>query len=337
MILRRTFLLGLAIATAIGMGSSSAWAETHELRISQQFGIGYLPLQVARNKGLFEKHAKALGIDDLKVSFVTLSGGTSTNDALLSDSIDIATGGVGAFLPAWAKTRGNYDIRGVVAVTAMPIALVTTNPAVKSLKDFTDKDRIGLPSVKSSIQAATLEIAAEKEFGPGNQEKLDPITVSLKHPDAYAALASGKSEVTAHFGSPPFQQLEEALPNGHKITDSYQALGGPVTFNVAWAKASFREKNPKVYKAFIEALDEANAFIQANPGEAAKINLIEEKGVADEALILSIIKDPDSHFTTVPLNVTKYADFLYRTGAIKEKADSWKDLFFPDIYNRDGS
>jgi NitT/TauT family transport system substrate-binding protein len=335
MIGRRTFIAGMALA--VSLGATTAHAETNELRISQQFGIGYLPLQVARNKGLFEKHAKAAGVDDLKVNFVTLSGGSSTNDALLSDSIHIATGGVGAFLPAWAKTRGNFDIKGVAAVTALPIALVTTNPNVKSLKDFTDKDRIGLPSVKSSIQAATLQIAAEKEFGPGNHEKLDPITVSLKHPDAYAALASGKSEVTAHFGSPPFQQQELLLPNARKITDSYQALDGPVTFNVAWAKASFREQNPKVYKAFIAALDEANAFIQANPVEAAKIHLIEEKSNADEALVVSIIKDPDAKFTTVPLNVIKYADFLYRTGGIKAKADSWKDLFFPELHTSAGS
>ncbi|MBC7953792.1 MAG: ABC transporter substrate-binding protein [Rhodospirillaceae bacterium] len=335
MIGRRTFIAGMALA--VSLSATAVHAEIKELRISQQFGIGYLPLQVARNKGLFEKHAKAAGVDDLKVSFVTLSGGSSTNDALLSDSIDIATGGVGAFLPAWAKTRGNFDIKGVAAVTALPIALVTTNPNVKSLKDFTDKDRIGLPSVKSSIQAATLQIAAEKEFGLGNHEKLDAITVSLKHPDAYAALASGKSEVTGHFGSPPFQQQELLLPNARKITDSYQALGGPVTFNVAWAKASFREQNPKVYNAFIAALNEANAFIQANPVDAAKIHLVEEKSSVDEALVVSIIKDPDAKFTTVPLNVIKYADFLYRTGGIKAKADSWKDLFFPELHNSAGS
>lgn len=334
---RRTILLGATLAAGMSLTALPARAEVSELRISQQFGIGYLPLQVARNQGFFESQAKARGIDNLKVSFVTLSGGSSTNDALLSDSIDIATGGVGAFLPAWAKTRGNFDVKGIAAISALPIALITTNPNVKSLKDFSDKDRIGLPSVKSSIQAATLQIAAEKEFGPGNHEKLDPITVSIKHPDAYAALASGKSEITAHFGSPPFQQQELKLPNARKITDSYQALGGPVTFNVAWARTKFRNDNPKVYAAFIAALDQANAFIKANPAQAAKIHLTEEKSSADEALVLSIITDPDSRFTTVPLNTIKYADFLYRTGGIKVKADSWKDLFFPDLHSQSGS
>lgn len=327
----------LALLSALVLSPPAARAEVKELRVSQQFGIGYLPLQVARNKGLFEKHAKLLGVDDLKVSFVTLGGGASTNDALLSDSVDIATGGVGPFLAAWAKTRGNINIRGVAAVNAMPIALVTTNPAVKSLKDFTDKDRIALPSVKVSIQAVTLQIAAEKEFGPGQHDRLDPLTVSVKHPDALAALASGKSEITAHFGAPPFQQQELALPNARKITDSYQALGGPVTFNVAWVKEAFREKNPKVLAAFVNALREADEIINGDPAEAARIHVVEEKGSADEALVLSVIKEPAAKFTVAPLNTIKYAEFLFRTGQIKVKPDSWKDLYVPELHGESGS
>lgn len=333
MISKRLALLlgGLLLAAA------PAAAEVKELRVSQQFGIGYLPLQVARNKGLFEKHAKAEGLDDLKVSFVTLGGGASTNDALLSDSIHIATGGVGPFITAWAKTRGNLDVKGVAAVTTLPIALVTTNPAVKSLADFGSKDRIGLPSVKVSIQAVTLQIAAEKAFGTGQHERLDPLTVSVKHPDAYAALASGKSELTAHFGAPPFQQQELRLPGARKITDSYEALGGPVTLNVAWAKAAFRDANPKVVRAFVAALREADTIIRANPDEAARIHLAEEGGAADLDLVRDIVKDPQSIFSVSPVATTKYAEFLFRTGQVKARPDSWKDLFFPDIHTESGS
>ena len=33
----------------------------------------------------------------------------------------------------------------------------------------------------------------------------------------------------------------------------------------------------------------------------------------------------------------KYAEFMQRVGAIKEKAGSWKDLFFPEIHDKSGS
>jgi NitT/TauT family transport system substrate-binding protein len=37
------------------------------------------------------------------------------------------------------------------------------------------------------------------------------------------------------------------------------------------------------------------------------------------------------------LGITKYSDFMFRTGAIKVKPASWKDLFFADIHGEDGS
>src|SRR6185312_3884163 len=109
----------------------------------------------------------------------------------------------------------------VGAINSMPLYLNTRNPAVKTLKDFTDKDRIALPAVKVSIQAVTLQMAAEQAFGPGQQNKLDQLTVSMKHPDALAALLSGRSEVTAHFGSAPFQYQELEDKRAHRVLNSY--------------------------------------------------------------------------------------------------------------------
>src|SRR4029434_6943133 len=93
--------------------------------------------------------------------------------------------------------------------------LVSRNPAVKTIRDFSDKDRIGLPAVKVSVQAVILQMAAEQAFGAGQQNKLDALTVTLSHPDAMQALMSGQSEVNAHFGSPPVpdQQVAQARNN----------------------------------------------------------------------------------------------------------------------------
>ncbi len=33
----------------------------------------------------------------------------------------------------------------------------------------------------------------------------------------------------------------------------------------------------------------------------------------------------------------KYANFMYQTGAIKVKPDSWRDLFFPNVHALPGS
>ena len=143
-----------------------------EIKVAQQYGISYLPLMVMEDQKLIEKHAKAAGVD-VKVGWSKFAGGNVMNDALLSGSLQFASGGVAPLITLWAKTHGNLDVKAVAAINSMPLYLNTRNPAVKTIKDFTDKDRIALPAVKVSIQAVTLQMAAEKAFGEGQEHKLD--------------------------------------------------------------------------------------------------------------------------------------------------------------------
>jgi NitT/TauT family transport system substrate-binding protein len=308
-----------------------------EIKVAQQYGISYLPLMLMEEQKLIEKHAKAAGLD-VKVGWAKFAGGNVMNDALLSGSLQFASGGVGPLVTLWAKTKGNLDVKAVAAINSMPLYLVSSNPNVKTIKDLTDKDRIGLPAVKVSIQAVTLQMAAEKAFGPGQQNRLDSLTVTLAHPDAMTALLSGKSEITAHFGSPPFQEQELEKPGIHKVLDSYDVLGGPATFNVVWTTSRFRSENPKLYQAFTEALDEATAMINKDKGAAADAYLRISKDKDTRENILKLLNDPQIVYTTTPQNVMKYVDFMAKTGAIKAKADNgWKDLFFPNVHNLPGS
>jgi NitT/TauT family transport system substrate-binding protein len=112
-----------------------------------------------------EEHAKAAGAGDITVTWAKFAGGNIMNDALLSDSLHFASGGVGPIVTLWAKTRGNLDVKGVVAMNSMPLYLNTSNPDVKSIKDLGAKDKIALPAVKVSFQAVNLQMAAAKEFG----------------------------------------------------------------------------------------------------------------------------------------------------------------------------
>jgi sulfonate transport system substrate-binding protein len=259
------------------------------------------------------------------------------NDALLSSSLQFASGGVGPFVTLWAKTRGNLEVKAVSAINSMPLYLVTRNPAVKTLKDFTDKDKIALPAVKVSIQAVTLQMAAEQLFGAGQHGKLDGLTVSMKHPDAMAAMLSGKSEVTAHFGSAPFQYQELEDKRARRVLNSYDVLGGPSTFNIVWTTKKFHDENPRIYGAFLAALDDAMAFIKQDPKRAAAIYKAAEKSTLSEAFLLKILEDPENVFTTAPQNVMKYAAFMHKIGAVENRPGDWTDLFFPEIHARSGS
>jgi NitT/TauT family transport system substrate-binding protein len=236
-----------------------------------------------------------------------------------------------------SRTRGNLDVRAIAALNSMPLMLVTRNPNVKSVKDFTDKDKIALPSVKISVQALALQMAAEQAFGPGQQNRLDSLTISMAHPDAMQALLSGQSEVNAHFGSPPFQYQELARPEMRAVLNNYDVMGGAVTFNLVWTTEKFRSENPKLYEAFVKALDEAQVAINRDKRAAAEayLRISKDKDTIDN--IARMMNDPQIVYTTTPQNVMKYADFMARTGAIKVKPDSWKDLFFPNAHGLPGS
>ena len=330
---RSLIALGMAVAVVV---ATPARAEMAEIKVAQQYGISYLPLMIMEEQRLIERHAKAAGVD-VKVGWAKFAGGNVMNDALLSSSLQFASGGVGPLVTLWARTRGNLDVKAVSAINSMPIFLNTRNPAVKTIKDFTDKDRIALPAVKVSIQAVTLQMAAEKAFGEGQQNRLDAITVSLSHPDAQIALLSGAGEIDAHFSSPPFQYQQLAKPGVHTVLNSYEVLGGPATFNLVWTTSKFRAENPRLYDAFVKALDEATAIINGDRKAAAEtyLRLAKDKDTVQD--ILAVLNDPAIVYTTTPQNVTKYTDFMFKSGAIKVRPESWKDLFFPNAHGLPGS
>jgi NitT/TauT family transport system substrate-binding protein len=328
--------LRAALVAAIALLAPSLHAELAEIKVAQQFGISYLPLMLMEEQKLIEKHAKAAGVD-VKVGWARFAGGNVMNDALLSNSLQFASGGVGPLVTLWARTKGNLDVKAVSAINSMPLYLNTRNPNVKTIKDFTEKDKIALPAVKVSIQAVTLQMAAEKVFGEGQQNKLDALTVSLSHPDAQVALLSGASEITAHFTSPPFQYQQLEKPGIRTVLSSYDVLGGPATFNVVWTTSKFRSENPKLYDAFVKALDEATAIINKDKKAAAEAYLRISKDKDTVANILAMLNDPAIVYTTTPQNVMKYVDFMNKIGSIKVKPDSWKDLFFPNVHGAAGS
>jgi NitT/TauT family transport system substrate-binding protein len=333
----RWSVIAAVLLAGMTVTATPASAETKEVRIAEQFGIAYLPLQMMREKGLIERHAKAAGLGDIKVTWARFGSGASMNDALLSGNLDFATGGVGPLITIWAKTKGSLNVRGVATLCMMPLYLTTRNPNVKSIKDFTDNDRIALPAVKVSLQARTLQMAAEQAFGPGKYDVLDRLTVSMRHPDGTAAMLSGKSEITAHFSGPPFQQQQLRDPNIRKILSSFDVLGGPTTFVSVWARSSFRDDNPKTYKAFVDAMREAMKMINADKKAAAAVFIKQTKSKLDRAFVEKIVMDPENVFTTTPRNTMKYAVFMHKVGAIAHLPESWKDYYFPEIHDEPGS
>ncbi len=311
--------------------------EVKEVRIAQQFGLGYLPLMLTRQYGLIERHAREAGLGEIRVKWARFPSGKVMNDALRTGLLDIASGGVAPLVSAWDKTREGTEVKGLMALCSMPMYLNTVNPQVRSLGDFTEMDRIALPAAKVSGQAIVLQMAAAKTFGVDQATRLDGITVSMPHPDAMEAMLAGKSGITAHLTSPPFQYQELDDPRVRLVVNSYSVLGGMSTFNLVWTRENFSLNNPRTVRAVHDALLEAMEMISRDPTAAAKAYVLQTKSGVTVDYVERVIRNPQIAFTHVPMNVMKFAGFMFEQGSIANRPRNWQELFVDLVRGEDGS
>jgi len=222
-------------------------------------------------------------------------------------------------------------------MTTYPLSLNVRNPNIKSIRDFTDKDKIAVPAVKISTQAIVLEMAAAKTWGQENYARLDPLTVSLSHPDGLISLKNSVNGVDAHFTTSPFNEEELKFPGVRTLFTSYDILGGPATAVTLVAAAKFRNDNPKSYRAFFDALSEAIATINKDKHAAAQLYVELTKGTTETPDdVFAIISKSNYQYTLAPAKVQATAEFMAKIGTIPKAPASWKEMFFPEVQNLRG-
>ena len=119
----RLLLVGLVLGM---LQVGAAGAETTELRVAKQYGLGYLQMMVMEEMKLVEKHTKAAGLGDVKVNWSTFRSSDVMNDALLSGNLDFASLGTNGLAIIWAKTKGTpVEVKGAAGFNFLPLALVT--------------------------------------------------------------------------------------------------------------------------------------------------------------------------------------------------------------------
>ena len=164
---------------------------------------------------------------------------------------------------------------------------------MRTVADFSERNKIAVPSVKVSAQALLLEMAAVETWVESALTRLDPLTVSMAHPAAVAAMSTDRGIVDSHFTSPPFHEQEMKFPGVRTVTTNTAILGGPATAVVLAGTSKFRAANPTVFRAVREALVEAIGIINADKRAAARLYLEvtgDKRSTEDE--VTAIISDP---------------------------------------------
>ena len=318
---RGLWALGLVLTLAPGAPAD----EAKVLRIVKQPGLGYLQLIVMREQKLLERR-----LPGVELEWRQLTSGPVIRDAMVAGQLDIGSGGLGPFIQAVDK---GLDWKTLGALNEMPLFLNCARADLRSLRDVKPTDRIAMPAI-GSIQHVVLQMEAERELG--NAKALNQQIVAMSHPDATAAILS-KREITCHLTSPPFQ-YEQLRDSGiHKVFDSYQAVGGPHTFNLTWASEKWVKANPGLARAFVDALREATDFVNEKPAEAARIYVQSEKARSTPEEILAILREPGVRYSTTPTGLVKFAGFMRKIGMVKTVRPSWTDYAVESLHGGSGS
>jgi NitT/TauT family transport system substrate-binding protein len=323
-------LTAIAMLVAASTLPLAAHAEVSELRVPLGAGgFGFLPLHMMKEHKLIEKHAEKAG-QKVTVNWSNIGGPSVMIDALLSGSADFISAGPPSFLILWDRTKGNADVRGVAAMSSMPMYLNARAPHLKTIDDLTGNDKIGVTAVKSSIPSIVMQMHAVQKYGKDQAFRFDPFTVSMNHADAAAALLSGGGNIVAHYASSPLAERELKDPNIRTIQNSDDVMGGSTTFTMVSTTKRFHDRNPKVYGAFVAALKEAQEMIKSDKRGAAAVLIASMGGGSTWSVdeMVAILDKPEIKYTTQPENVMKYGHFMNDIGSLKNRPASIEELFF---------
>jgi len=335
---RRQALGAIAGATSLLAARAIVRAQSPlAVRFVQQRGLLYIPVDIMVSGGILQQEATKLGLGKVEATATALSGPGPILDALLSGAADYGTAALPSLLTLWEKTRGTAnEVKAVGTVSNGAMTLYSINPNVKTLADFTEKDRIAVPTVKLSFNAMMLQMAAEQLWN--DPHRLDHLTVALGHPDAVTALSAGygKATVTAHIAVQPFTDRGLKLPDAHVITDSRKVFGGPLTQITLLATKQTKEKNPTLFKAVAAALEESIKVANADKRAAATLWKEAQKAPDNIDDLVAQLNDPGFEFTSRPQRIGHFTAFLNRIGTMKAKVNDWKELFWETAHNQQG-
>jgi NitT/TauT family transport system substrate-binding protein len=327
-------LVGLCAAAA---SRAAAEDKVSDFRVGRQAGLFYLSLYVMEEQSLLAKHCTRLGIAPATLRLINFGSTSAISEMLLSGSVEAVSGAITPLLTMWDKTRGAQKVKAVTSLSNSVLYLNANDPRLKTLRDFTDQDRIALSGVGFSMQSTLLQMAAGQAFGEGQEKRLDTMTVSMPHPEGLAALLSGNAHlIAAHFTTSPFQNLELRDPHVHRVLTSTDILGGNAPAALVFTTQSIYDANPLLLQAFAAAAEEANAWIVKNPKDAAALYLRKEPQKLSVDEVTDLLTNGDIKFSTLPENSLKIAKFMAKLGRLREAPASWKDFFFP-IVSGDGS
>jgi NitT/TauT family transport system substrate-binding protein len=238
-------LIGLAAAPIL----HSAYADT--VKIAHSTWVGYGPLYIARDKGMFRKE----GVD---VDLVLMEDPKERFPTLMADHIQMIASTVDTAL---LYLKRPTDFQYVVAIDDSDggDGIVATKD-IKTIADLKNK-RVAVN--EGSVSEFYLNVLLSKA---GLQES-DLQTVNLTAADAGGAFVAKRVQAAVTWE--PWLSRGKATDFGHLLVDSASSPG--LITDVLIVKSDWAGSHQKEIAAVVRAWNEAVAFYEEHPDEAVEI------------------------------------------------------------------
>ncbi|WKY48687.1 ABC transporter substrate-binding protein [Eubacteriaceae bacterium ES3] len=309
-------ILAVLMLLATACSPTQTGGEEKTIRIAEQYGIAYAPVQIMKEKGFLEKNYPGI-----EISWEQLGNTAAIREAMVADRLDV---GFMAIPPFLIGTENGMEWKIATGLSSVPTGLVATDQ-IQSLSDFSETDRIAVPQ-PGSVQHILLAMACDREFS--DPTKLDNNLVTLSHPDGMSALLSG-GDITAHFTSTPYFQKEIETAGFHEIISGEEAFGGDFSFIIGVTTNKLHDENPQLYEAFVKSIQEAIDFINDNPEASAEI-LADVYELSEEEVLSYITAESASYSETVK-GIQTFADFMKKTGYLNTGIDSADSVIWENV------
>jgi ABC-type nitrate/sulfonate/bicarbonate transport system substrate-binding protein len=265
-------LISLSIVSC-GDSASTSPADSMTLKVGQiTNAIPFFPFYVALQENFF----KAQGLTLNPPSPTLLGSGAKLSTAVEVGSVEV---GVGTVTDAFTVSRIDSSVRMIGAVSndflldivvnksfEQQMHLTATSSLTEKIKALEGK-KIGISAPGSATDALITYLFRQQ----GLDSKKDAVKVNLGAATAtdLAALQAGR--VDAVVVGAPGGEIAEVQGFGNIFISptrgDVSTMQGQL-FGVAYTKQSVIDAKPKAVQAFIHALAQADAFIQANPAKA---------------------------------------------------------------------
>jgi NitT/TauT family transport system substrate-binding protein len=313
------FLVVLALvasACSNTANSSSSSSAPSSFTIAYQPGLGAVTLVVLK---LQKTLAKQFPQTDFQWKVV--NSGAAVREAMIANQAQLGYLGLPPFLVGWDR---GFNWKVLSATVRTDAWLVARDPRIKSLRDFTRSDKIGVVAPDSQ-QAILLRKAAQEQLGDAHA--LDRNLISISSADGEQALLTG--QLAAQFAGSPYQEREVAA-GGHIVLRSSDIFG-PVGAALIVLAPNFYDQYPDFVKKLYQDILTATAFASTQHDQAAQYLAQDQGGGGSVAQFKALLDSPSVVFDTTPSGLMAYATFMQAIGLISKVPASVEDLELPTL------